>query len=178
MYASSIYSVKKWYMSFEKVREEEIRVMMEMVDKASYNSSSSLNLSELIITLTSDVTSRVALGIKHSKEESMSDFKNQVRKITELVGGFPVGEYIPCLAWIDKIRGLNDKAEEVNKIFVGLMDKVVQEHVDAADKPKVLDLVAILLSLERQTNKNGIDIRQSDIKFIIMVRNRFQIHSI
>ncbi|XP_010493745.1 PREDICTED: cytochrome P450 71A14-like [Camelina sativa] len=155
---------KKMVQSFEKVREEEISLMMERVAKAS-SSTSPLNLSELLITLTSDVTSKVSLGRKHSKEESISDFKNQVRTIMELVGGFPVGEYIPCLAWIDKIRGLDDKVKQVNEKFGGLMDKVVQEHVEA-DKP-THDLVDIMLSLETQ-NKNGIEVRRSDIKFIIL----------
>ncbi|KAG7551838.1 Protein kinase-like domain superfamily [Arabidopsis thaliana x Arabidopsis arenosa] len=151
--------------SFAKVREEEISVMMEKVEKAS-SDSSPLNLSKLLITLTSDVTSRVSFGRKHSNDASMSDFKNQVRKITELVGGFPVSEYIPCLAWIDHIRGLYNKAEQVSKTFGDLMDKVVQEHLDSRDKP-TMDLVDILLSLERQ-NKDGIEIRRSDIKFIIL----------
>ncbi|KAG7556414.1 Cytochrome P450 [Arabidopsis suecica] len=156
---------KKMVQSFAKVREEEISVMMEKVEKAS-SDSSPLNLSKLLITLTSDVTSRVSFGRKHSNDASMSDFKNQVRKITELVGGFPVSEYIPCLAWIDHINGLYDRAEQVSKTFGDLMDKVVQEHLDSRDKP-TMDLVDILLSLERQ-NKDGIEIRRSDIKFIIL----------
>ncbi|XP_010421347.1 PREDICTED: cytochrome P450 71A14-like [Camelina sativa] len=155
---------KKMVQSFEKVREEEISLMMESVEKAS-SSTSPLNLSELLMTLTSDVTSRVSLGRKHSNEESMSEFKNQVRAIMELVGGFPVGEYIPCLAWIDKLNGLDDKLKESSETFGGLMDKVVQEHVEA-DKP-THDLVDIMLSLERQ-KKNGIEVRRSDIKFIIL----------
>jgi len=154
--------------SFAKVREEERSVMMEKVEKAS-SDSSPLNLSKLLITLTSDVASRVSFGKKHSNEASMSDFKNQVRKITELVGGFPVSEYIPCLAWIDQIRGLYNRAEEVSKIFGDLMDKVVQEHLDATNKP-TKDFVDILLSFERQS-KDGIEVRRSDIKFIILVRS-------
>ncbi|CAL9231485.1 unnamed protein product [Arabidopsis halleri] len=135
--------------------------MMERVEKAS-SDSSPLNLSELLLTLTSDVTSRVSFGRKHSNEESMSDFKNQVRKIMELVGEYPIRHW----AWIDKIRGLNDKTEEVSKNFGDLMDQVVQEHLDSKDKP-TMDLVDILLSFERQ-NKDGIEIRRSDIKFIIL----------
>ncbi|ANM70199.1 cytochrome P450, family 71, subfamily A, polypeptide 14 [Arabidopsis thaliana] len=156
---------KKKVQSFEKVREEEISEMMERVEKAS-SDSSPLNLSELLLTLTSDVTSRVSLGRKYSKEESMSDFKIQMRKITELVGGFPVGEYIPCLAWIDKLRGVDEKAEEVSKAFGDLMEKVLQEHLDATDKP-TLDFVDVLLSLERH-ERNGVQIRRSDIKFLIL----------
>ncbi|KAL9280547.1 Cytochrome P450 71A15 [Arabidopsis thaliana] len=156
---------KKMVQSFAKVREEERSVMMEKVEKAS-SDSSPLNLSKLLITLTSDVASRVSFGKKHSNEASMSDFKNQVRKITELVGGFPVSEYIPCLAWIDQIRGLYNRAERVSKNFGDLMDKVVQEHLDATNKP-TKDFVDILLSFERQ-NKDGIEVRRSDIKFIIL----------
>ncbi|KAF3513213.1 hypothetical protein F2Q69_00001414 [Brassica cretica] len=137
--------------SFEKVREEEVNAMIEKLEKAS-RSSSSENLSELFITLPSDVTSRVALGRKHSDDETARDLKNRVRQIMELLGEFPIGEYVPSLAWIDRIRGFNDKVEEVSRRFSDLMDKVVQEHLEAGKKK--VDFVDILLAIEGEMS-NG-----------------------
>ncbi|VVB01931.1 unnamed protein product [Arabis nemorensis] len=150
--------------SFEKVRVEEVKAMLEKLEKAS-SSSSSVNLSELFITLPSDVTSRVALGRKHSEDETAKDFKNRVRQIMELIGEFPVGEYVPWLAWIDRIRGFSKKVEDVSRKFSDLMDKVVQEHLKAG-KEKV-DFVDILLSIEGEES-SGFQIQRNDIKFMIL----------
>lgn len=151
--------------SFEKVRVEEVNAMMEKLEKAS-RSSSSINLSELFITLPSDVTSRVALGRKHSEDETARDLKNRVRQIMELIGEFPIGEYVPWLAWIDRIRGFSDKVEDVSRKFSDLMDKVVQEHLKAG-KQKA-DFVDILLSIEKEES-SGFQVQRNDIKFMILV---------
>lgn len=153
--------------SFEKVREEEVNAMIEKLEKAS-RSSSSENLSELFITVPSDVTSRVALGRKHSDDETARDLKNRVRQIMELLGEFPIGEYVPSLAWIDRIRGFNDKVEEVSRGFSDLMDKVVQEHLEAGKKK--VNFVDILLAIEGEMS-NGFQVQRNDIKFMILVRS-------
>ncbi|KAJ4873752.1 hypothetical protein Rs2_44528 [Raphanus sativus] len=150
--------------SFEKVREEEVNAMMEKLVKAS-RSSSSANLSELFITLPSDVTSRVALGRKHSEDETASDLKNRVRQIMELLGEFPIGDYVPSLAWLDRIRGFSDKVEEVSCGFSDLMDKVVQEHLEAGKKK--VDFVDILLAIEGEKS-SGFQDQRNDIKFMIL----------
>jgi len=153
--------------SFEKVREDEVNAMIEKLEKAS-SSSSSENLSELFITLPSDVTSRVALGRKHSEDETARDLKKRVRQIMELLGEFPIGEYVPILAWIDGIRGFNKKIKEVSRGFSDLMDKVVQEHLEASNDKA--DFVDILLSIEKDKN-SGFQVQRNDIKFMILVRS-------
>ncbi|XP_010469800.1 PREDICTED: indoleacetaldoxime dehydratase-like [Camelina sativa] len=154
----------KMVASFETVREEELKAMLKKLEKAS-SSSSSENLSELFITLPSDVTSRVALGRKHSEDETARDLKKRVRQIMELLGEFPIGDYIPALAWIDKINGFNNRIKEVSQGFSDLMDKVVHEHIDAGNQKA--DFVDILLSIEKDEN-NGFQVQRNDIKFMIL----------
>ncbi|KAF3485389.1 hypothetical protein F2Q69_00057102 [Brassica cretica] len=89
---------------------------MEKLEKAS-SSSSTVNLSQFFITLTSDVMSKVALGRKYSSDEGTVDIKTVVRTFSRVFGSFPVAEYIPSLAWIDWIRRLDGKAEE--DMFIG-----------------------------------------------------------
>ncbi|OAP00278.1 hypothetical protein AXX17_AT4G23690 [Arabidopsis thaliana] len=115
--------------------------------KLEKQSSSSLpvNLSDLLLNLSNDVICRIAVGRKYSREENTSDFENQLRKVMELLGAFPVGDYIPGLAWIDKVRGLDRKMEEVSKTFVEFLERVVQEHVDEGENKETFDFVDILL---------------------------------
>ncbi|EOA28538.1 hypothetical protein CARUB_v10024755mg [Capsella rubella] len=154
----------KMVASFEKIREEEVNELIEKLEKAS-SSSSSENLSELFITITSDVISRIALGRKHSEDKTTNDFKKRLRQIMELVGRFPMGDYIPVLAWIDSINGFNKKIKEVSKGFGDLMDKVIQEHVEAGNREE--DFVGILLSIENEKN-SGLQVKRNDIKFVIL----------
>ncbi|KAL0738211.1 hypothetical protein Bca4012_014421 [Brassica carinata] len=118
---------KKIVKSFENVREEEIVTMMERLEKAS-SSSSPVNLSEFLLNMSNNVICRIAMGKIYSHEENSRDFETKLRTIMELLGAFPVGDYIPCLAWIDKVRGLDRKMEEVSKTFVEFLERVVQEH--------------------------------------------------
>ncbi|XP_010421801.1 PREDICTED: cytochrome P450 71A20-like isoform X1 [Camelina sativa] len=132
--------------SFENIREDEVNVMMEKLEKAS-SSSSTVNLSELISDLTNDVITRIVFGRKYSFEEGSEISRSILRKFMELFGAFPLGEYIPSLAWIDRVRGLDNKVKEVNNQIDGFLERVVQEHEDA-DKFKS-SFFSILLMVQR-----------------------------
>ncbi|CAF2130479.1 hypothetical protein HID58_012394 [Brassica napus] len=155
----------KMVQSFHKEREEEINIMMEKLEKAS-SSSSAVNLSQLFITLTSDVMSKVALGRKYSSGEGTVDIKTLVRTFTQIFGTFPIGEFIPSLVWIDWIRRLDGKVEEISTTFDDFLEKVVQEHDVDADK-KGSDFVATLLSIQREKMTPFVFDR-SDVKLIIL----------
>ncbi|XP_010469468.1 PREDICTED: cytochrome P450 71A20-like [Camelina sativa] len=132
--------------SFGNIREEEINVMIRKLEKAS-SSSSPVNLSEILMTLTNDVMTRVVLGRKYSSEEGGKNSKNIVRRLMELMGAFPIGEYIPSLAWIDKIRGFDKKVETVKNEIRSFLEKVVEEHVDAEENRS--DFTDMLLSIQK-----------------------------
>ncbi|KAL0890039.1 hypothetical protein Bca101_014022 [Brassica carinata] len=155
----------KMVRSFQKGREEEINLMMEYVEKAS-SSSSTVNLSQLFITLTSDVMSKVALGRKYSSDQGTIDIKRLVRTFARVLGTFPVADYIPSLAWIDWIRRLDGKVEEVSKTFDDFLEKVVQEHDVDAEKRRS-GFVDTLLSIQRE-RMTPFAFDKSDIKLIIL----------
>ncbi|KAF3534227.1 hypothetical protein DY000_02037554 [Brassica cretica] len=85
----------------------------------------------------------------------------------ELLGAFPIGDYIPSLAWIDKVRGLDRKMEEVSKTFVEFLERVVQEHVDEGEKKEASGFVDMLLRIQREKT-NGFELDRSDIRLIIL----------
>jgi len=134
--------------SYKKIREDEIKLMIEKVENASSCSPPSpVNLSQLFMTLTNDIICRAALGRKYSSKEDGIDVENIVRAFSALVGEFPIGEYIPSLSWIDKIRGQDHKMEEVDKRFDEFLERVVKEHEDA-NKDTRSDLVDTLLTIQ------------------------------
>ncbi|CAH8317029.1 unnamed protein product [Eruca vesicaria subsp. sativa] len=157
---------KKMVRSFENVREEEIVTMMDKLEKAS-SSSLPVNLSESLLNMTNNVICRIAMGRKYSLEESPMDFRNLLRTLVDLLGAFPVGDYIRGLAWIDKIRGLDRKMEEVSKTFVEFLEGVVQEHEQEGESKETFDFVDLLLRIQREKT-NGFELDRSDIRLIML----------
>ncbi|KAF3528356.1 hypothetical protein DY000_02039048 [Brassica cretica] len=140
--------------------------MMEKLEKAS-SSSLPVNLSESLLSLTNNVICRIAMGRKYSLEENPMDFGNLLRTLMELLGAFPVGDYIRGLAWIDKIRGLDRKMEEVSRTFMEFLEGVLQEHVDEGEKKETFDFVDMLLRIQRDKT-NGFELDRSDIRLIML----------
>ncbi|KAJ0255361.1 hypothetical protein HA466_0101220 [Hirschfeldia incana] len=159
----------KMVRSYEKIREEEIKLMIEKLERASSSSSSPspspVNLSQLLMTLTNDIICRIALGRKYSGTEDAIDVENIVSTFAALLGEFPVGEYIPSLSWVDRIRGLDRKMEEVDKRFDEFLERVVKEH-EEADKEYRSDLVDKLLTIQRETT-GEFELEKNALKLII-----------
>ncbi|KAJ0263572.1 hypothetical protein HA466_0038950 [Hirschfeldia incana] len=109
--------------------------------------------------------SKVTLGRKYSSDQG-TDIKTLVRTFAQVLGTFPVADYIPSLAWIDWIRRLDGKVEEVSKTFDNFLEKVVQEHDVDAEK-KRSGFVDTLLSIQRE-KMTPFDFDKSDIKLIIL----------
>lgn len=150
----------KMVRSFREVRDEEINLMMEKIRKSS---SSRVNLSNLLASLTNDVICRVALGRKYGGE---TDFKELMERLTKLLGAFSVGIYVPWLAWIDWFRGLDGQLEKTAKFLDEFFERVVQDHVDA-DGDRT-DFVDVLLEIQREKSV-GFEIDRLSIKAIILV---------
>ncbi|CAA0385019.1 unnamed protein product [Arabidopsis thaliana] len=149
----------KMVRSFRNVRQEEISLMMEKIQKSS---SLQVNLSELLGSLTNDVISRVALGRKYSDE---TDFKELMKRLTKLLGEFCVGTYVPWLAWIDWISGLDGQLKKTGNDLDEFLEKVVQDHVDG-DAQRT-DFVDVLLRIQREKSV-GFEIDRLSIKAIIL----------
>ncbi|ANM67588.1 cytochrome P450, family 71, subfamily A, polypeptide 27 [Arabidopsis thaliana] len=141
----------KMVRSFENLREEEIKVMTEKLEEAS-SSSSSVNLSKLLMTLTNDIICRITLGRKYNEEEGGIDIKNLVMTSSEFFGKFFFGDFIPSLAWIDWISGIDDKMKDINNKLDCFLDSMVQEHVDA-DHKEPSDFIDMLLLIQKDKTK-------------------------
>lgn len=153
----------KMVRSFRDVREEEISLMIENIRKSS---SLPLNLSKLLSSLTNDVICRVTLGKKYGCE---TDFKELTERFSRLLGTFSVGTYVPWLAWIDWIRGLDSQLKKTGNDFDEFLEKVLDDHVDG-DRDGT-DFVDVLLTIQRDKSV-GFQLDRLSIKAIILVNER------
>lgn len=177
----------KMVRSFENLREEEIKVMTEKLEEAS-SSSSSVNLSKLLMTLTNDIICRITLGRKYNEEEGGIDIKNLVMTSSEFFGKFFFGDFIPSLAWIDWISGIDDKMKDINNKLDCFLDSMVQEHVDA-DHKEPSDFIDMLLLIQKDKTKR-FKFDRSDLililkvtqatpfRFVYFQKNEFAVHDV
>lgn len=159
--------------SFQNVRAEEVTVMMEKIRKTT----SAVNLSEMFMTFTNDVICRIAFGRKYSGEETGVKFKELLKEFVELLGTFTVSNFIPWLAWVDRLNGLHSKVNKVAKEFDEFLKGVVEEHISrrlkegnsgTIERYRVKDFVDVLLQVQMD-NTAGFPIDRDSIKALILV---------
>ncbi|CAA2961478.1 cytochrome P450 71A6-like [Olea europaea var. sylvestris] len=158
--------------SFRRIREEEMSLMIE---KIRHSSSSSINLSNILVTLTNDIISRVALGRKYSdgEAEGSTKFELMLKELAELLGTFNPGDYIPRLNWIKRVTGFEARVEKLARRFDEFFEGVVEEHrnrkkgeTNLKDSSHEADLVDILLEAQRE-NMAVSPIENDTIKAVI-----------
>ena len=154
----------KRVLSYRHVREDEMALMIKKIRETH---ESEVNLSEFLISLTNNLVCRVALGRTYEGRK----FKSLLERFLELLGCFSVGSYVPSLAWVDRLTGLERRAHEVAKEFDEFFESVIDEHVSKKFVGvEGQDLVDILLEVQRD-NSTGFHIEKDVIKAIILVIN-------
>ncbi|KAK1435754.1 hypothetical protein QVD17_01523 [Tagetes erecta] len=147
--------------SYRQVREEEMDLMMEKIQKAN---ESVVNLSGLLASLTNNVICRVSLGKTYDGRK----FKQLFARAGELVGCFNVGSYIPSLRWVDRLSGIERKTNQVFKELDDFLEGVIDGHVTKKeDLAEYGDLVDILSDIQRD-NRTGFQLNKCMIKATIL----------
>ncbi|KAF7803856.1 cytochrome P450 71D8-like [Senna tora] len=157
--------------SFSYIREDENGKLIQSIRSSS---GSPLNLSSMLVNLTSTVVSRVVFG-KISKEQE--EFVSAVKEAIQVSDGFDVADLFPSLkpvhdlmsgimTKLDKIRRKRDKV--LDKIIAENQEKVrtrkqnMQSEAEAGDE----NLVEVLLRVQQSGNLD-IPITINSIKAVI-----------
>nr|AYV88856.1 cytochrome P450 oxidase CYP71AU93 [Polygala tenuifolia] len=159
--------------SFCHVREEETALLIDRIRQASL-SSLPVDLTEMFVTITNDVVCRVALGGKYSGGggDYSLKFKVLLREFGELLGTFVVGDYIPWLAWLSRVNGLDARAERVAEELDEFLDGVIEKHISRGTSENIeleekSDFVDVLLWIQK-TKALGFPIDRVVIKALIL----------
>ncbi|KAI8021215.1 Cytochrome P450 71A4 [Camellia lanceoleosa] len=167
--------------SFQSVREEETRRMIEKITE-SCSSSSPVNLSEMFVSLTNNIVCRVALGRKYNRGEGGRKFMELLGTFLEVLGTFNVEDYIPWLAWLNRINGFDGKLDKVAKEIDQLLEGIVEEHMISQNQSeserksngsgghegeRPQDFVDVLLEIQRD-KKAGSLVDRDNIKAVIL----------
>ncbi|KAL9439089.1 hypothetical protein AB3S75_024701 [Citrus x aurantiifolia] len=164
--------------SFRSLREEETIQMIEKVALRSCSGSSPIDLSEILISLTKNVICRAAFGMTCGEGEAGGKLKKLLEELGELLGMFCVGDFIPWLAFLDKLTGLDARVERVFKHLDSFLNYVIDHHMtrqrqDVATNGGVIvkedqkDFLDVLLEIQND-GTNGISMARENMKAIIL----------
>ncbi|XP_057950921.1 cytochrome P450 736A117-like [Malania oleifera] len=155
--------------SSHTVRHDEMVLLVEKIERCS-ESSGWVDLSQMLGEVTNDVVCRVALGRKYG--EGRRGFREILDQFVELLGGFYIGDYIPWLGWVNRVSGVDGKAERVFREMDSFLDEVVEEHSRKREGGKVegdegKDFVDVLLEIQKD-NTAGFSLDRECIKALIL----------
>ncbi|XP_022843605.1 cytochrome P450 71A8-like [Olea europaea var. sylvestris] len=159
--------------SFHSIREEETALLVKKVSGLVSETSSPVNLSEMFVSLANDVVCRAALGRKYSEEGNGKKFLYLLREISELVAKVSVGEFIPCLSWIERVSGFKARVNKAAKEFDEFLEEIIQGSLDAGqdlsgkENGSSENFLDILTAIYKE-NSIGISIDKDSIKGILV----------
>ncbi|XXG72385.1 hypothetical protein AAC387_Pa07g1493 [Persea americana] len=148
--------------SFRFIREEEVARMITSISKSS---SKPINLSDMLMTLASNIICRAAFGKYYTGEGSeMGDFNRVFGETQAMFVAFFVVDFIPWLGWIDKINGQHARLEKNFYELDDFYEKVIEEHLDPKrDKLEQEDFVDVLIHVQKD-----LKLTRDNIKAILM----------
>uniref|UniRef100_A0ACD5VFU3 Uncharacterized protein n=1 Tax=Avena sativa TaxID=4498 RepID=A0ACD5VFU3_AVESA len=118
-------------LSFRRVREQEVAALIGLVHHRSQAQGSVVNLADTITSYSNAVIIRAAFGDGDYGIDG-DDGGEKLRKVLDdfehLLGTATVGEFVPWLAWLDTLTGLNAKATRTFQALDELLVRVIAGH--------------------------------------------------
>ncbi|XP_052165869.1 cytochrome P450 71A1-like [Oryza glaberrima] len=119
--------------SFRGVREQEVAALLDRVRRRCCvrGGGETVNLSDLLMSYANGVISRAAFGdgaYGLDGDEGGEKLRELFANFEALLGTATVGEFVPWLAWVDKLMGLDAKAARISAELDGLLERVIADH--------------------------------------------------
>ncbi|KAG4113142.1 hypothetical protein ERO13_D13G204450v2, partial [Gossypium hirsutum] len=155
--------------SFQSVREEEVELLISKVRGACLKGES-INLSEMLTSVSSNIASRCILSHKSEEEDGCSKFGQLGKRLLVLFTGFCIGDMFPYLRWMDVLTGHIPSMKALSTEFDAFLDHVIEEHraleVDGQVSNKK-DFVSIIMQLQKD-GMYEMDLTRDNIKAILL----------
>uniref|UniRef100_A0ACD5VLB5 Uncharacterized protein n=1 Tax=Avena sativa TaxID=4498 RepID=A0ACD5VLB5_AVESA len=116
-------------LSFRRVREQEVAALLGLVHNRSQGGV--VNLTDMLTSYSNAVIKRAAFGDGDYGIEG-DDSGEKLRKVLDnfehMLGTATVGEFVPWLAWLDTLTGLNAKVTRTFQVLDELLERVIAGH--------------------------------------------------
>ncbi|GKV26305.1 hypothetical protein SLEP1_g35636 [Rubroshorea leprosula] len=174
LYVIEVLSIKR-VQSCRFVREEEVESLIKSISEFS-KLGTLVNLSEKLMSLTADVTCRVAFG-KSFRERGYEDFDTDYEEVIHeafaTLGSFAAANFFPYFGWnVDRITGLHRRLERNFKRLDAFFQKVLDDHLCSGYRiaeEEQEDIIDVLIKLAKYETASGTEkITHNHIKAILM----------
>ncbi|KAI3960066.1 hypothetical protein MKW98_016790 [Papaver atlanticum] len=157
--------------SFKFIREEEVDKVLSTITQSS-KQRDTINLSEILFTLSNTIIFRCSLGDNFNKEHT-DRFMGLIRKAATLLESFSFEDIFPLLKWMDNLTGFNGKLRRTSQELDVFFNQVIDDHLlsksqvdqndqDKDDKRNLMDLLLL------HAAKDNLDLTRDNIKGIIL----------
>lgn len=163
-----LFSIKQ-VQYFRPICKDEISKMIKKIARDA-SLSKITNLSETMISFTSNTICRVAFGKSYGDEGyGKNRFFDLLHEAQAVLGGFFVEDYLPLFGWIDKLSGMAARLERNFKDWDSFYEELIEEHLNP-NRPKSMegDIIDLLLGLKRN-GSSSFDLTLDHIKALLMV---------
>lgn len=154
--------------SFRSIRKDEVSHMIENISKLGLECKLA-NLSEIMLSVTSAIICRIAFGRRYDDEGcGRTKFQNLLHDVQAVAAGFFFSDYFPYTAWVDRITGLSNWAEETCKQLDMFLQEAIDEHLDHGNRGEgdQEDFTDVLLQLQNDRSFS-IDLNLDHIKAVL-----------
>ncbi|TXG52113.1 hypothetical protein EZV62_021282 [Acer yangbiense] len=155
-------------LKFRHVREDEVLRLIEKISDSAV-ACEPINLSDMILFLTSSIICRVAFGTRY--EEARSErrrFHELLNETQALLGSFFFSDYFPLMGWVDRLMGKISCLEKNFKKFDTFYQELIVEHLNSnRRKADHEDIIDVLLQVQKECGSE-IDITPDHIKAVLM----------
>nr|AIY51702.1 flavonoid 3',5'-hydroxylase [Penstemon neomexicanus] len=147
------------------VRVSEVGYMLE----AMHQASGAIVVPEMLVYAMANMMGQVILSrrVFVSKGKEVNEFKDMVVELMTTAGYFNIGDFIPCLAWMD-LQGIEKGMKVLHKKFDDLIGRMLDEHLASShkrkDKPDFLDVIMA----NRDNYSQGESLNTSNIKALLL----------
>ena len=160
--------------SFQFIREEEVTILVDQIHHACLSKGGPVNLTDMLIAVSNNITSRCVLGRKSEVKNGKSTFGELSRRMMVQSTAFYFGDFFPYLGLLDNLTGRIASVKATARAIDAVLDQVVEEHKilnvddDDDDEDDKKDFVHILLNLQ-QKGMLEIELSQDNLKGILLV---------
>ncbi|KAI3684958.1 hypothetical protein L6452_34188 [Arctium lappa] len=159
--------------SFRSVREHEAFDMIDTIKSRTVTKRVVVDLSEVMMIVTSNVISRVAFGKRPYvyDDEGQKEVKTFHKLLLDSQASFVnfyYRDYFPLMGWLDKLNGTIGRLEKNFNHLDEFYQELIDEHLNRNRPNKMQDdMVDILLRLKQDSDSN-IDLTFDHIKAVLM----------
>ena len=134
---------------FQFIREEEVKLLVHQIHHACV-SKSPINLTDMLLAVSNNVTSRCVFGRRSEVKNVKSTFGELSRRMLMQFTVFSFEDFFPYLGWIDYLTGIIASLKATLRALDALLDQVIKEHKILNVNDDKEDFVHILLKLQKK----------------------------